>query len=133
MFKSIRHRLFPLYEARVTREAAEALLQHAQASRAVLQPAVQRALADVETTVYSIRIDHMRPDQIALMLLTNVIGEELGSGRHHVYRGRLGVVGLDMQRMWNAAQDLMVERGYASGDERKEDDAWLQRQVSGAG
>ncbi len=83
--------------------------------------------------MYSIRIDGMKPDHLALMLIANVIGDELSTGSYHVYRGVLGAVGNDMLKLWNATISALKERGYYSDAEVEEDMRWIREQISNAG
>ncbi len=57
---------------------------------------MEQALAlakNADRTVYSIRIGGLKPDQLALILIFNVLTRNLQSGHEHVYRGRLSIVG----------------------------------------
>jgi hypothetical protein len=108
---SILWKVLPPYEVRLTVEEAQRLLGAANLCRDIVAPKVLALIRDADKTVYSIRIDRMKPDQLALMLITNVVGRELGSGIHHAYRGTLSMVGNDMRSLWHKAQKLMVERG----------------------
>ncbi len=65
-----------------------------------------------EQTVYSIRIDGMKPDQLALILICNVLGRYLSCGQHHTYRGVLSTIGHDMLELWAKAIATLRERGY---------------------
>ena len=41
----------------------------------------------VEETVYSIRIEHKKPEHLALIAITNALSALLPSGHYHTYRG----------------------------------------------
>lgn len=127
--------LFPPYEVQITLRALEDFLSVTSAgiSKALVRVAVVRLIKDAERTVYSIRIDGRKPDQLALMLITNVVGAELSSGSHHVYRGTLSMVGDDLVKIWHDAQRQLQSCGYASEAEIKEDDEWLRRQIRSVG
>ncbi len=75
----------------------------------------------------------MKVDHLALMLLTNVLGEELLSGSHHTYRGVLSATGIEMHSLWHQAQSLLLTKGYASQQEVDEDNNWLKQQIASAG
>ncbi|MDO8374625.1 MAG: hypothetical protein Q7T39_22070 [Polaromonas sp.] len=126
-------KLLPPYEVRLTREEVRAFLSNVGACRSIVERKVLGLASDAEKTVCSIRIDRMKPDQLALILITNVVGAELGSGTHHVYRGVLGAIGRDMQSLWTAAQTALLQRGYCDALEVEKDNAWLRDQIKAAG
>lgn len=75
----------------------------------------------------------MKPDQLALILISNVIGEELQSGSHHVYRGVLNMIGNDMRAVWGSVQRELLARGYCDEAEVAKDNEWLSRQINQGG
>ncbi len=108
-------KLFPPYEVKLTVEEAKAFLgQTAELCRSIIEPKVIALARDAERTVCSVRIERMKPDQLALLLITNVLGRYIGSGSHHTYRGMLSMVGKDMLKLWHATQKARLERGYVS-------------------
>jgi len=127
-------KIFPPYEVKITLEEARVFLgQNAELCRSIIEPEVTALVRDAEKTVYSLRIDRMKPDHLVLLLITNVLGRHIGSGCHHTYRGILSMVGRDMLKVWHAAQKTMLERGYASEHEVAEDNKWVQEQIKGVG
>jgi hypothetical protein len=126
-------KVFPPYEVKLTLEEVRAFLAQAESCREVVEPRVISLVKDAEKTVYSVRIERMKPDQLALLLVTNVLGKEIGSGQHHTYRGVLSMVGKDMLKSWHAAQQTMLARGYCTEAEVDEDNRWIQEQIKGAG
>jgi len=127
-------KFFPPYEVKTTLEETRAFLgQTAELCRSIIEPEVTALVRDAEKTMYSVRIDRIKPDHLALLLTTNVLGKQIGSGSHHTYRGVLGMEGKDMLKVWHAAQEAMLERGYASEQEVAEDNKWIQEQIKGAG
>lgn len=132
--KNLLWKVFPPYEVKLTQQALKSFLdQAAGISRSAIEPELAFLAKDAEKTVYSIRIDNMKPEQLALLLVTNVIGRHIGSGRYHTYRGVLNSVGSDMHKLWNSAQQIMVERGYSTEAEATEDNLWIQKQIKNAG
>lgn len=132
--KSLLWKIFPPYEVKLTQQALKSFLdQAAGICRSVIEPELAHLVKDAEKTVYSIRIDNMKPEQLALLLVTNVLGRHIGSGRYHTYRGVLNSVGADMHKLWNSAQQIMVERGYSTEAEATEDNLWVQKQIKNAG
>lgn len=127
-------KLFSPYEVKLTvNEAKKFLNETAQLCKNTIEPEVITLAKDAEKTVYSIRIDQMKPDQLALLLITNVIGQLISSGSFHTYRGVLSLVGQDMLKVWHSAQKTMQERGYCSEEEVAEDNNWIKRQIAAAG
>lgn len=126
-------KILPPYEVRLTIEEIEAFFSEGEMCKDIVKPKAIALAKDAERTVYSIRIDGMKPDQLALTLISNVLGAELQSGSHHVYRGVLSTVGNDMKAAWHAVQRELQQRGYCNEDEVREDNEWLQRQIKKAG
>jgi len=86
-----------------------------------------------DKTVHSIRSDGMKPDQLALILISNVVGRELSTGMHHVYRGSLSMVGSELSSLWSKTVSEMQRRGYYSAEEAAEDMRWIKEQIQNAG
>lgn len=127
-------KLFPPYEVKLTIEAIQAFLSdNAGFCRSLVEPAALALAKDAEKTVYSVRIEHMKPDHLALLIITNVLGAYICSGQYHTYRATLSIIGKDMLKVWHAAQGSMLKLGYASEAEVAEDNEWIQKQVKLAG
>ena len=123
-------RLFPPYEVRVTRIDLNTLLS---ADQGLCTEQVRREALlltkDIDRVLYSIRIDRMKPDQLALILIHNVLTRHLENGWHHVYRGALDLIGNDMLRLWNLTGKEMVKRGYQTEDEYATDASELKKAI----
>ena len=127
-------KLFPPYEVKLTIEEVKAILdQSAGPSKSILESAVVSIAKDAEKTIYSVRIDGIKPDELALLLITNVIGRHLSSGQHHTYRGVLNMTGKDMLRVWHTAQKAMLERKFVTESEVEKDNHWVMEQVKSVG
>ena len=127
-------KLFPPYEVKRTRVEARAFLSESAGScRSMIEPAVLTLIEDAPKTVYSLRVDRMEPDQLALLLIANVVGAHLMSGKYHIDRGALGMVGSDMLAFWRSTQTTMLERGYATQIEVEEDNLWIRDQIKAVG
>jgi hypothetical protein len=126
-------KLFPPYEVRLTAEEVRGFLKGAELCRAEIEPKVMALVKDAEKTVYSVRIDRMKPDHLALLLITNVLSQELSSGQHHTYRGMLSLIGKDMLGLWHNANKEMVARGFMPQSEADSDTAELQRNIKEMG
>lgn len=125
-------KVFPPYEVRLTIEEIRSFLDGAMC-RPLVEPLAIALAKNAKRTIYSIRIDGMKPDRLALLLITNVIGEQISSGSHHTNRGNLSIIGSDLLRTWSAAVSRLKERGYYTDDEAKEDMRWIEEKIAGAG
>ena len=67
------------------------------------------------------------------MLITNVLGNHLCSGRYHTYRGVLNAVGEDMRSLWGAAVSALRDRGYYSEKEAEDDMRWIAAEIMKVG
>ena len=125
---------FPPYEVRVTRRNINAFLS-ADNGLCVEQVRSEalRLTKDVDKVVYSIRINRMKPDHLALTLIHNVLTRNLESGWEHVYRGRLGIVGHDMRRLWHATEKELIKRGYLTEEEYATDATELMKAIREVG
>ena len=134
LVRSWMREVFTPYEVKITvKEAKRFLSQTATLCRRTIEPDAVTLAKDVDKTVYSIRVDRMKPDHLALLLITNVLGRHIGSGAYHTYRGVLNMVGQDMLEVWHAAQNAMRERGYATEQEAAKDNRWMKKQIRKAG
>jgi hypothetical protein len=86
-----------------------------------------------ESTLYSIREEGMKTNHLALLLITNTLGEQISSGTHHVYRGVLGIIGRDMLKVFQIAVHTMKEKGYYTDQEAEKDMQWVNEQIKKAG
>lgn len=89
--KNILWKIFPPYEVSLTQKELDSFLsKNAGNCLESIRSEIVSLIKDSEKTVYSIRIDNIKPEHLALLLTTNVIGNHISSGRYHVYRGLLG-------------------------------------------
>jgi len=109
------------------------LEQHASICRDLIRGEAVTLANDASKTVYSLRTDGLKTDQLALILITNVLGRHLTSGEHHTYRGVLGAIGNDMLELWTSAVSAMQDRGYYSPEEAQEDMRWIQSEIKNVG
>ena len=80
-----------------------------------------RMAKDADRAKYSIRVNQMKPKQLALLLITNVAWNELASGNNHIYRGVLSVMGKEYLRIFKVALSSSLELGYIDSDEYRDD------------
>ena len=92
-----------------------------------------RMAKDADRAKYSIRVNQMKPKQLALLLITNVAWNELASGKHHIYRGVLSVIGNDYLRIFKVALSSSLELGYIDSDEQRDDLKKLEMAIKEVG
>jgi hypothetical protein len=86
-----------------------------------------------EKTIYSIRVDQMKPDHLALMLITNALAGRLQSGQFHTYRGVLSMTGTELLNIWDAAIKQLHAKGYYSDAKYEEDRTWIRNEIKSVG
>lgn len=74
-----------------------------------------------------------QPLQIALNLIINLCGCDLGSGAYHTYRGVLGFHGTAKRAMFNQAQAIILERGFIEQEDADHGRRLLAEQIKNAG
>ena len=84
-------------------------------------------------TVYSIRATHLKPDQLALLLLFNVLTREIESGWNHIYRGILSDAGREMLSMWHMICIEQIRLGYSTQADYENDLEGLIKQIKEMG
>lgn len=127
-------KVFPPLEVKATTEEIIAFLSgYAGEYRRILEKNAIALANDAEKTIYSIRIEHMQPDHLALLLISNVTGQHLSMGNYHIYRGVLSDVGHEILAVFTRAVKTMAERGYHSPEEAEQDLAWVRKQIASAG
>lgn len=128
-------KIFPPYEVTVTLRAARRLMAEGGSlfTRSGIEPAVFALIKNAERTVHSIRIDGKKPDELAIILITNVIFEHLRSGNHHIYRGALSLNGSELMNLWNRTQAAAIERGYSTAEEARSRTQQLLEQIQSVG
>lgn len=131
--KKIFQRIFVPYEVKILKSEIDVILKETSLTKIILKKRLETLANDVDKVLYSVRIDGMKPDHLALLLLTNVLGEELSSGSHHTYRGVLSATGIEMRSLWHQAQTILLKKGYANQQEVDEDNEWLKKQIGSAG
>jgi hypothetical protein len=92
-----------------------------------------RLVSDIDRTVYSIRVDKKQPDELALILITNVLAGLLPSGRYHTYRGVLSGAGTAMLAGWERSLTQLRERGYYTDEQVQQDREWIRKQIKEVG
>lgn len=78
-----------------------------------------KAAGDSDKAKYSIRVDQMKPLQVALIIIRNVAFHQLISGKHHIYRNTLTLLGNDYLKLFNDVMKLSVNLGYTTQEESK--------------
>jgi hypothetical protein len=115
----------------IEKDANSAFFQSAAFN--TIKPYVVRLIKDKEKTVCSIKEDKMTPHNLVLLLITNVTGELLSSGRYHIYRGILNMTGTGLLAIWHYAISELEKSGYYSSEQAKEDNEWINKQIKEVG
>lgn len=127
-------KLFPPYEVRATIAEVRAFFDaHLFLSRDLVESGVRTLLRDVPRAIHTVRIDGVKPQHLALMLISNVLANELPSGQHHIYRGALGISGNDMLSMWITTIEEMRKNGCYTDAQAEKDMKWMQDQIKEVG
>lgn len=131
---SMIRRLNQPYEVKVTCQDIDAFLRadNGLCADQIRKEALVLA-KNAERTMYSIRIDRLKPDQLALILIFNVLTRNLESGCYHGYRGILTGIGHDMLRLWHITEKEMVKRGYSTKDQYDIDAEGLMMSIRSVG
>lgn len=131
---NIIQRLIPPHEVKVTCRDIGAFLQadNGLCIDQIRKEAIILA-KDTDKVLYSIQIDGLKPDQLALILIFNVLTRNLESGCYHGYRGVLTGIGQDMLRLWHVTEKEMIKRGYSTKDQYEIDTEGLMESIRSVG
>jgi hypothetical protein len=132
--KKIIWKLFPPREVQFTCVELEKLLTNlARPIRRYIQPAIKNELDDISRIVCSIRIDGMKPDELALLILYNITFLEISYGNHHSYRAVLNDAGGELHRFWKFISQESLKKGYIQQSEFAEFNQQLESNIKNAG
>src|SRR5207245_2549370 len=85
-------RLFPPFEVRVTTRAINEYLdteRRYDVAKALVLNAALAAARDVDRVLYTVRIEQVKPDHLALSVIANILAARISSGHYHLWRGNL--------------------------------------------
>jgi hypothetical protein len=99
----------------------------------IIKPYVVKQIKNKEKTIYSIRNDKISPQNLVLLIITNVIAELLPTGQYHIYRGILNMEGQGLLELWHYAVDELQKSGFYTAEEAKEDNVWIEKQIKEVG
>lgn len=77
--------------------------------------------------------DKLKVRDVTLMAIMTVLVRELASGKHHVYRGSLGMVGLELEKLWSFCVEQLKLSGYSSDNDVAENMAFIQKAIKSVG
>lgn len=115
------------------REIINFLNKESYLSREILLFAAMKLAKDTEKTVYSIRTIKRKPDQLALLIIMDIIFQYLSSGYFHMYRGSLNITGHEMFDIFLAAQKIMVKNHFILQNDANRDSLLLAEQIKKVG
>lgn len=98
-----------------------------------IQKLALKMAQDSDRAKYSIRVDHKKPKEIALLLIRNAAMNLLGSGAHHIYRGVLSIAGTGYLSIFRRAVDAAVRLGYETTEAAAADQQDLDRLIKALG
>lgn len=132
--KKVLWRIFPPIELTATKSNATSfVMAHTVATRDAVLNRIFHLLNDTERTVYSIRCDHLKPQHLALLLVSNVTSTMLQTGQYHTYRGVLNAQGSELLNLFILSVEFMLEGGFTSAEETEKDHQWILQQIREVG
>lgn len=114
--------LFVSAEVRWVREEIRNFFNHHSyfCSDSAMKEALSTA-GQADKTKYSIRVDGLKPQEIALIIIRNVAFHKLISGRFHTYRNTLSTSGKDYLKLFNDAIAQSVTTGFTTEKDAQEE------------
>ena len=94
---------------------------------------VKQLVSNHERVLHTVRVDGVSPRNLAWLLVSNVAGDMLAGGHHHVYRGVLGMTGEALQKAFDRAVVVLEEGGYHDSAAAAKDRAWLRERIREVG
>ncbi|NML94973.1 hypothetical protein [Novosphingobium olei] len=99
----------------------------------IAQAAIDALYSNAETVKRQVIVDGLPPLHVALNLIVNLCGRDLGSGHFHTYRGVLSGRGTARKALFHEAQRMMVERGFIQQDDADVGAERLREEIATAG
>lgn len=78
-------------------------------------------------------VEQTRARTAVLLLISNLSRQQLASGRHHVYRGKLSMGGLGIEALWRYATAALVDLGEITLEQADAARARLRGEIESAG
>lgn len=94
---------------------------------------VREVVEDPEKTKHSITEDGLSPRTLAFLIMLNVLGRELTSGKYHIYRGVLSAAGERLLNLWAYAVQQQHKSGYYDAAAVRKDMDWIAREIKKVG
>jgi hypothetical protein len=130
-------KLFPPDEVKATCKAIEDFLQRDFGFLGIcLEQVRNEALAfakETGKTVHTVKVDGIKPDHLALILIFNVLTRNLECGWNHIYRGVLSMTGTEMLKLWHITEKEMIKRGYQTQEQYAVDTEGLMKSIASMG
>jgi len=115
MIRRLIWKFFPPIEVRQTMTHVDQFLAgSAPFSGHLVERDCRLALKRAERVVRLVRIEGKKPEEIALRLIRNSLGNHLCSGEFHSYRGLLDQTGQEMLSLSRKTVHAMLSAGYCT-------------------
>jgi hypothetical protein len=128
MLKALLHKILPPREVRETIYHIDDFLKaNAVLSKTVLRRKAVKLAMETEKTVTFITRQYHQPEHLALLLITNVIGEIIAGKK---FKKENKNMARDMLAMWDIATEQMREKRYYSTIEYQRDCDWINKRCT---
>lgn len=127
---SILNKLFPCSEVRWIKDEIKLFFNSnpsAYSQEVILES--NKVASDVEKSKYSIRVDGMKPAQLALLIIRNTVFHKIISGNNHLHRGILSNRGAEYLKIFTVAVNTSAALGFESQEEAQSDIADLHNEI----
>lgn len=98
-----------------------------------LEPALRRMVSDRHVMQARLVADGVDPEALIYLLVANLAFDELCTGRHHVYRGVLGIRGRELHSAYGAAADRLLAIGVYDRETYDDNAAVLRKEITEIG
>ncbi len=96
---------------------------------------IKGAISELPDKIVSMVKESESIHQTVYIMIANVAGDEVESGKHHMYRGVLDPLGdgNELLKIYNFALDELVKLGYVSKNVAKENKSAIQENIKDVG
>ncbi len=125
MFKALLNFIIPPRDVRETVYHIDDFLKaNATLSKKFVQKRAVKLAKQSDKTVAFVTKQYHHPEHLALLLITNVIGEEIAGKKYKKENKNLA---RDMLKLWDLATEQMRDKKYYSSFEYQRDCDWINK------